>query len=159
MNDRPHVDPDLLVVAGLVGFAVATAAAFLPGLLALALLGVALAGAVVVSGLLGRQRGGVHRAAFVGLAPATGGSLALLLRGNAGVAALPYHVGMGVTTGLLLGLFGYAAGTVEYWVASDTPPPTRGDLARLVAVAGGGLALVVAARLLTPDPGHYAVHG
>lgn len=158
MNGRPYVDPDLLVVGGLVGFALAIAAAFLPELLALPLLAAALAGAVIMSGVLGRQRGGLHRAVFVGLAPVAGGTLAFLLRGNARVAELPYHVGMGLTTGLLLAFFGYAAGTVEYWAATETPAPSRWDLARLVAVAGGGLAVVVAVRLLAPDPSPYPVH-
>ena len=156
MGSRRSVDPDLLVVGGLVGFAVATAAGFLPGLLALPLLAVSLAGAVVMPGVLGRQRGGLHRAAFVGLAPVAGWTLALLLGGNARVAELPYHTGMALTTGLLLAFFGYTAGTVEYWAASETPAPTRRDLARLVAVAAGGLALVVAVRLLTPQPSLYA---
>lgn len=104
MNGRPYVDQDLLVVGGLVGFALAIAAAFLPELLALPLLAAALAGAVIMSGLLGRQRGGLYRAVFVGMAP---------------------------VSGLLLAFFGYVAGTVEYWAATETraepmgPRPAR----------------------------------
>lgn len=146
---RSHrgVDPDLLVAAALGLFALAFLGPLLhPELGFLVLVG-ALGTSVVAAGLLGRQRDGIHRALFVGMAPAAGGTLAQVLLGDVSVGALPYHVGLGVTTGLLAALFGYSVGTLEYWLADGTPAPRRRDVARFAVLCGGGLVLVVGVRL------------
>lgn len=141
-RESPHLDPDLFVAAAVALFVLAFLAAFFPFALV-----VALGGGIVSAGLLGRQRDGLHRALFVGMAPAAGGTLALLLHRGAPVEALPHQVGLGVTTGLLVALFGYAVGTLEYWLADGTPSPRRRDVARFAVLVVGGLALVVGARL------------
>jgi hypothetical protein len=146
-SESAYVDPDLLTVAAVGLFVLAFLATFLPFALV-----VALGSGVVAAGLLGRQQEGLHRALFVGMAPAAGGTLAELLRLGEPSWGLTHHVGMGLTTGLLVAFFGYAVGTLEYWLADGTPSPRRRDVARFAVLVVGGLAVVVAMRLLTPDP-------
>lgn len=146
-SDSAYVDPDILVAAALVGFVVAVVAPLLSEALGIVATMGALGGGLLAAGLLGRQRDGLHRALFVGLAPAAGLTLTQLLRQSASSRWFVFHARMGLAIGLFVAFFGYSVGTIEYWLSDGTPSPRRREVARFAGFVLVGLALLVAVRV------------